>query len=166
MGSWHSLGRLGTCEGRLPRGGPVVRRSGIDDWSLNLNTDSRKNVVVGFFGEVGCNHEGYCSRSADFSIQLRPASNVSISLGPSIGHNETGTQYVRRVTDATATAGYGSRYVFADLFQNTGAMNTRLNITFSPNLTLQLFIQPLIVTEACFRYKQFRPPHRVRQLVY
>src|SRR5437588_529722 len=39
---------------------------------------------------------------------------------------------------------YGNRYVFADLVQNSFAMNTRFNITFSPNLTLELFVQPLI----------------------
>src|SRR6266702_288420 len=95
---------------RLTRGGPVVRRSGIDVWSANLNTDSRKNVVVGFAGEYGCSREHYCTRTADFSIQLRPASNVSISFGPSIGHDQTPTQYVRKVVDSTATAFYGARY--------------------------------------------------------
>ena len=164
--SSYYIRRPDTFDDRLTRGGPVVRRSGIDDWSLNLNTDSRKNVVVGFFGEVGCNHEGYCSRSADFSIQLRPASNLSISLGPSIGHDETGTQYLRRVTDSTATAFYGARYVFADLVQNSVAMNTRFNITFSPNLTLELFMQPLIVSGAFSRYKEFATPRGLRKLVY
>ena len=151
---------------RLTRGGPVVRRAGINVWSLNLNTDSRKNVVVGFNGQLGCNRERYCTRSADFSVQLRPASNVSISFGPSIGHDETGTQYVRRVPDSTATAWYGSRYVFADLFQNTVAMNTRFNITFSPNLTLELFMQPLIVSADFSRFKEFAAPRGLRKLVY
>jgi len=164
--SSYYIRRPDTFDDRLTRGGPVVRRSGIDDWSLNLNTDSRKNVVVGFFGEVGCNHEGYCSRSANFSIQLRPASNVSISFGPSIRHDETGTQYIRRVTDSTATAFYGARYVFADLVQNSVAMNTRFNITFSPNLTLELFMQPLIVSGAFSRYKEFAAPRGLRKLVY
>ena len=155
-----------TYDDRLTRGGPVVRRSGINFWSLNLNTDSRKNVVVGFSGEAGCNREHYCSRSADFSVKLRPASNVSISLGPSIGHDETPTQYVRRVADPTATAFYGVRYVFADLFQNSVSMNTRFNITFSPNLTLELFMQPLIVSADFSRLKEFAAPRGLKKLVY
>jgi len=151
---------------RLTRGGPVVRRSGIDVWSANLNTDSRKNVVVGFAGEYGCSREHYCTRTADFSIQLRPASNVSISFGPSIGHDQTPTQYVRKVVDSTATAFYGARYVFSDLVQNSVAMNTRFNVTFSPNLTLELFVQPLIASGAYARYKEFAAPRALRKLVY
>jgi len=56
--------------------------------------------------------------------------------------------------------------VFADLFQNTVAMNTRFNITFSPNLTLELFMQPLIVSGAFSRYKEFAAPRGLRKLVY
>ncbi len=143
-----------------------MRRSGIDVWSANLNTDSRKNVVVGFSGEFGCSREHCCTRTADFSIQLRPASNVSISFGPSIGHDETPTQYVRKVVDSTATAFYGARYVFADLVQNSVAMNTRFNVTFSPNLTLELFMQPLIASGDYSRYKEFAAPRALRKLVY
>jgi len=151
---------------RLTRGGPVVRRPGFDLWSANLNTDARKNVVVGFSGDLGCNREHYCTHNADFTIQLRPASNVSLSFGPSIYHDEIGTQYVRKVVDSTASAFYGARYVFADLVQNSVAMNTRFNVTFSPNLTLELFMQPLIASGAYSRYKEFAAPRALRKLVY
>ena len=76
------------------------------------------------------------------------------------------SQYVTTVPDPTATAFYGNRYVFADLVQNTIAMNTRFNITFSPNLTLELFVQPLIASGAYSRYKEFAAPRGLRRLVY
>lgn len=163
-GFW--IQRPSLLDDRLSRGGPVLRRPGSDFWSTSLSTDSRKNVVLEWTGELGCDGDGKCDRSADVSIQLRPASNISVSLGPSFGHHETGFQYVTTVSDPTATAFYGQRYVFADLVQNAIAMNTRFNVTFTPNLTLELFVQPLISSGEYSRYKEFAAPRGLRRLVY
>jgi len=151
---------------RLTRGGPVVRRPGIDYWSANVNTDSRKKVVLSFNTDRGCNRDGDCDHSASLSAELRPRSNVSLSLGPSIGHEETGFQFVTAFTDPASTAFYGSRYVFARLEQNSLSMNTRFNVTFSPTLTLELFMQPFIVSGEFSRYNEFAAPRSSRRLVY
>jgi len=57
--------RPSVLDDRLSRGGPVLRRPGTDSWSLNVATDSRKNVVASAFGVIGCNRDGDCDRSAD-----------------------------------------------------------------------------------------------------
>jgi hypothetical protein len=150
----------------LTRGGPVVRRPGIDYWSANLSTDSRKKVVLRFNTDRGCNREGNCDQSVSLTAELRPRSNVSLSLGPSIGHSEDGSQFVTSIPDSTATAFYGKRYVFADLVQNQISMNTRFNVTFTPNLTFELFVQPFIVGADFSRFKEFAAPRGLRKLVY
>jgi hypothetical protein len=158
--------RTDVFDDRLSRGGPALRRPGINYWSTFISTDRRKNVVVNGSGDYGCNREGDCDRSASLSVELRPRQNVSLSFGPSIGHSEVGFQYVQTVPDPTATTFGGQRYVFADLVQNSLAMDTRLNITFSPNLTLELFLQPLIASGDFSRYKEFAAPRGIRRLVY
>jgi len=163
-GFW--IHRTDVFDDRLSRGGPVLRRPGINFWSTFISTDRRKNVVLNGSGDIGCNREGDCDRSANLSVELRPRQNVSLSFGPSIGHSEVGFQYVQTVADPTATAFGGQRYVFADLVQNSLAMDTRLNITFSPNLTLELFLQPLIASGDFSRYKEFAAPRGIRRLVY
>jgi hypothetical protein len=45
-------------------------------------------------------------------------------------------------------------------------MNTRFNVTFSPTMTLELFVQPLIVSGAFSRYKEYAAPRGLRRLVY
>jgi hypothetical protein len=150
----------------LTRGGPVVRRPGIDFWAANVSTDSRKNVVLRLNTDRGCSREGHCDYSATLSAELRPRSNVSLSLGPSISHNEDGAQFVDSIPDSTATAFYGKRYVFADLVQNQVSMNTRFNVTFTPNLTFELFVQPLIASADFSRFKEFAAPRGLRKLVY
>jgi hypothetical protein len=150
----------------LTRGGPVVRRPGIEFWAANVSTDSRKNVVLRLNTDRGCNREGHCDYSATLSAELRPRSNVSLSLGPSISHSEDGTQFVDSIPDSTATAFYGKRYVFADLVQNQISMNTRFNVTFTPNLTFELFVQPFIASGDFSRFKEFAAPRGLRKLVY
>ncbi len=158
--------RPSVFDDRLTRGGPVVGRPGRDDWFINVNTDSRKRVVLGVNGRIGCNGEGHCDRSASLQIQLRPSPNVELSLGPSWSRSENGAQYVQTVADSFATAFYGHRYVFSQLVDRTIAMETRLNVTFSPVLTLELYMQPLIESDAFAAFREFAGPRQVRKVVY
>jgi hypothetical protein len=97
---------------------------------------------------------------------LRPRSNVTLSVGPSYSHGETGFQYVDRYDDALNTAFYGARYLFGRIVQNTVSMDTRLNVTFSPSLTLELFMQPFIAAGKYTSYSEFAAPRASRRLVY
>lgn len=151
---------------RLTRGGPLLERPGANFWAANLSTDRRKPVVVNLFADLGCSSDGTCDRNAGLNLELRPASNVGLSLGPFLGHNETRQQFVTSLDDATAAAFYGRRFVFADLVQRTISMNTRLNVTFSPNLTFELFAQPLIASGDYSRYKEYAAPRTGQELVY
>jgi hypothetical protein len=151
---------------RLTRGGPLVRVPANDFYSLNVNTDSRKAVVGQFNANYGCNTEGGCSKGASLGLELRPRSNVTVSLNPSINRSATGFQFVDSFPDPTATSFYGTRYVFAHLTQRSVSMDTRFNVTFSPTLTLELFMQPLISSGRYARYNEFAAPRSARRLEY
>ena len=151
---------------RLTRGGPVVRVPANDFYSLNVNTDSRKPVVGQLNANYGCNTEGDCGKGASLGLELRPRSNVTVSLNPSINRSETGFQFVDSFPDPTATSFYGTRYVFAHLTQRSVSMDTRFNVTFSPTLTLELFMQPLIATGAYSRYNVYAAPRTAQRLEF
>jgi hypothetical protein len=57
------------------------------------------------------------------------------------------------------------RYVFGRLDQKTFAMDTRLNVTFTPALTLQLFAQPFIASGSYTSFKEFAEA-RSRKMTY
>ena len=158
--------RFQLLDDRLSRGGPVLGRVPFNDGQLSISTDNRKKVVGNFFGEVGCNVEHYCSQNYGLSAQVKPRSNISVSVGPSLSRSVTGTQYVTAVTDPTATNFYGRRYVFADLTQHTLAMDTRVSMTFTTNLTLELYVQPLIASGSYTRFKEFAAPRSTQRLIY
>jgi len=161
-----AIHRWTTADDRLTRGGPVVNRPGYNYFQLSVSTDSRKAIVLATNPNYGRGVEGAEAWTADLGITWRPASNVSLSLGPSYNYDETDAQYLMTVTDSTAAAFFGHRYVFAGIRQRTLSMNTRLNITFSPNLTLELFAQPFISSGDYVDFKEYAAPRQLSKLVY
>jgi hypothetical protein len=151
---------------RLTRGGPVVRRPANDYGYLDLETDSRRPVYVGLSVGRGWLQGAPYSVDASTYITVKPASNVQLSVGPSYSSETWPYQWVTRVDDATATAFYGTRYVFADMDQRTVSMDTRLNVIFSPTMSLELFAQPLISAARYSRFKEYDVPRSTRFDVY
>jgi hypothetical protein len=91
---------------------------------------------------------------ADF--QLRPSDNLALSFNPGWETSKAGDQYVMATSVLPYEPTYGTRYVFADLDRNTFSMETRVDWTFSPRLSLQLFAQPLLSSGDYVQYKQLR----------
>ncbi len=158
--------RFTVFDDRLTRGGPVVKRPGFNYWFLELASDSRRDLVLGLSPAYGCNFEGACDYELNLGLTYRPVPSLAISLGPSFDHSESTAQYVTAVEDPTAATFYGNRYVFADLEQNTLSMVTRLNITFTPTLTLEVFAQPLISSGRYTNFKEFAAPRSIEKKIY
>jgi hypothetical protein len=152
---------------RLTRGGPVVMRTGYNYGEVEISTDARQRAVFDFDVSVA---KGIDSDTHTLSIRpgvaLKPAANVFISLTPSFSADEDPAQYVTVVTDPTATAFFGKRYVFAFLKARTLSLDTRVNWTFNPNLTLQLFAQPFIASGAYSSFREFAAPRTAHKVVY
>jgi hypothetical protein len=158
--------RPATLDDRLTRGGPVVRYAARTGWQAQLLTDTRKPLSASLALYFGSNTEGAHDHHLEAGITVRPTSNVSLQLGPMLDHWESSAQYVTAVADSTATAFYGTRYVFADLTRRTLGMDLRCNVAFSPTLTFDLYAQPLIVSAAYTRFKEFVRPREVEKRVY
>jgi hypothetical protein len=62
------------------------------------------------------------------------------------------------VNDPTATGFYGRRYVMSGLRQKTLALDTRLNMTFTPRMTLELYAQPFFASGHFDKFKEFVKP--------
>jgi hypothetical protein len=127
-------------------------------FSANLSGDGRRRVVWAlneqYIRPVDNTEGGRTSFNP--SLTIKPSSQILVSLGPSFDHDLTAQQFVTSVADPAAPAGFsGVRYVFGRLDQKTLSMDTRLNMTFTPNLTLQLFAQPFIASGNYTSFKEF-----------
>ena len=81
-----------------------------------------------------------------------------MSLGPSWSPSRTPTMYVGAFSDSTAKAFYGTRYVISTLKQRTLGLDTRLNVTFSPTMSLELYMQPFFAAAHFYDYKEYVAP--------
>ncbi len=156
---------LPQLDDQATRGGPVVGRAGGFNTFLTLSTDRRKPIALGSQPVFGC-RDGVCWASGNLSATVRPASNISVSVGPSFTDDRTASWYVNAFADPTATAMYGRRYVFGQLRQRTLSMDTRLNVTFSPALTLELYVQPLISSASYSRFHEYVRPRTLERTFY
>jgi hypothetical protein len=150
--------RTDTYDDRATRGGPVVGRPGNMFYSLFVSTDSRKRINFNLNSTMSRTDEGYRSYGVFAGVNLRAASNISLSFQPSYNFSRGARQYVNTFDDPTATGFYGKRYLFADLKQKTVGFDTRMNMTFSPTLTFELFAQPFISSVHFSRFKEFVAP--------
>lgn len=133
-----------TVNNRRTRGGPLtINRPGYEI-GFFANSDSRKTWVFGL-GSFGYSRgAGNWDRSIDFSVEWKPAANVSVQLNPFLLWNIEDAQYVTEVEDPAATATFGKRYAFAELNHTELSASMRLNWTFTPRLSLQFYAQPLV----------------------
>ncbi len=151
----------------LTRGGPIVVSAGYDVGSVEVSTDPRAAAVFDLTVQdargVG---DGTHSLTLKPGVALKPVANMFLQLSPTFEDATDAAQYVTAVPDPTATAFYGTRYVFAFVRTRMVSLDTRLNWTFTPNLTLQLYAQPFIASGAYSSFREFARPRSIKKLVY
>jgi hypothetical protein len=160
--NWYAfyIRRPDALDDRLLRGGPMVERPGVDVLSGGLSSDNRRSIIWNVNLEHAVNDRGGWGTSVNTGITYRPATNLTLSLSPGWNTSRSILQYVRRETDATNTSFYGSRYVVASIDQKQLNLTTRLNWTFSPTMSFELFAQPLLASGDYFDFKQFDAPRQ------
>jgi hypothetical protein len=147
-----------TYDDRLTRGGPTVIHYGYKMWSTDFGTDSRKRVVGNFTYQYIFPVDNSEGGRVFFGPRLtyKPSSRLLLSLSPSLDLDNTAQQYVQAVADPTVAPEFaGTRYVFGRLEQKTLSMDTRVNMTFTPTLTLEMFAQPFLSSGKYTSFKEF-----------
>ncbi len=124
---------------RVLRGGPAMDVPASWNWWAGIFSDDRKPISV----EIGTFQwrDEELSRSHGFYAELswRPAANLRLALGPEYDWSHDDWQYV------TAEEALGDQhYLTGGLDQKTVRLTTRLDWTFTPNLSLQLYAQPFV----------------------
>ncbi|MGQ0815347.1 MAG: DUF5916 domain-containing protein [Gemmatimonadota bacterium] len=155
-----------TMDDRRTRGGPVVERASERNLEYGVNTNRNKSIYFNIWHNLYRQGDGGGNNGVGASITWQPASNVSLTMGPRYNASRNEAQYVRTVDDATSQLFYGKRYVFSAIESKTLSMDTRLNITFTPSMSLQLFAQPYISSNAFSEWKEYAQPRKIDKLVY
>ncbi len=142
----------------LTRGGPLVKDPKEYYLGLSFETDNRKDIVFVF--DVGHENNDLKEKYLNLtgSVEWKPSSQITISVGPEYTKRNSKRQWVGRFEDSFASDTYNSRYVFGNIDQETISANIRLNWTITPKMSLQLFMQPLISVGNYSNFKELARP--------
>ena len=143
---------------RLTRGGPLARTPSANGARFDVSSDPRKPYVVGAQLNRVVDRSGLSRVVYSVDVAFKPADNWELTIGPELNRLRQPAQYVTTITDPAATGTFGRRYVFAPLEQTTLAVDTRLNVTFTPRLSLELYAQPFVSTNDFGGLKELRAP--------
>ncbi|MEK6688580.1 MAG: DUF5916 domain-containing protein, partial [Gemmatimonadota bacterium] len=151
--TWGGLGEV-YCD-RCARGGPAVRTDqSVSAWG-GIQGDDRKVVAPGLWmnyerGDGGRSRAIYLSPE----VGLQVSSQAKFSLGMTAGHNRDDRQWYGNLLDASDQL----HYTFAHLEQKTLSGSVRLDLTATPDLTLQLYAQPFMTKGSYTDLRELRTP--------
>ncbi len=159
---WSLGGRAGYNpehdDDRLTRGGPMARTPRRLSGDVNVRSDSRRNTTARFSYRWATENDDSWDRSVSFDLTLNPNDRWRIQLGPSYNRRHASAQYVTSVADVLADQTFGRRYIFGGLNQTTASLRTTVNVTFTPLLSLQLYVEPFVSTGNYRELKELERP--------
>jgi hypothetical protein len=137
----NSLGN--SVDDRVARGGPAVRQVFNRSGWVGLEGDRRWKVQPMFFmrGQMK-DASGSWNSGFDPEVAIRVASRMQARIGMSLQRSVNDAQWYAKQTDAAGA----THYTFARLDQHVAAVTTRLDITATRTLSLQLYASPFVAT--------------------
>ena len=157
---------LPSSDDRLTRGGPLARRP--SNWRVygNFNSDFRKPVTGYLTWYYQRDDEGGWDGTGSVGITIKRSPRWNLTVGPYYERIYAPAQFIGAPADPLAERTFGRRYVFSDLLTSTFAVETRLNWTFTPELSLEVYAQPFVSAGRFGAYKEFTTPREFSFAVY
>ena len=141
------------------RGGPLMTEPGSIGFEAGLTTDPRATVSLSprlSWRDRLAAAGGTVELGTD--VVVRPEAGIELRMQPRVAFRDDPSQFVASSEAVPYGPTFGTRYVFADLDRTELALETRINAAFTPDLSLELFLQPLISAGDFVRYKQLERP--------
>ena len=154
---WGSYMRLGR---RLPartlrlRGGPLLNEEG--GWTVNGTFYSPQQKALrlnGSYSWFRSDDPGTLSTTLSPMIAWQPWSSATLTLAPMLARDKSDIFYV-----AQAGTPSSPHYVLGALDRTTMALTTRVDLAFTPALTLQLYAQPFLSGGSYSDFKEVVAP--------
>jgi hypothetical protein len=165
VGSHFALRRR-TADSWLTRGGPAMTAPAGGFAATWFETDDRRRIAGSAEVFYSWNEFSGWDVGTFTSLRFKPASSLSLSVGPEINRSHSLAQYVTAAADPEAMPTFGTRYVFSDLDQTQVSMSTRATWVMTPRMSLQVYAQPLLSTGDYWNFKSLAAPRTFDFLPY
>ena len=142
----------------VQRGGALIN-SPPGWWVFTqLKTDSRKMVRLELNPVFAWDDDGKSyDYDIDVNLRIRIASNVELTIGPSYSNQVKNAQWVDMIEEEVSGE-VKKHYVYGELESRTLDFTTRANISFTPTLSLQFYVQPFITIGDYKNFKELVEP--------
>ncbi|MFP4622015.1 MAG: DUF5916 domain-containing protein [Bacteroidales bacterium] len=136
------------------RGGPFLEKPASLSFWTRIKSDQRQKLKL----SVGNNqdwdaHNNSQSTNLFAEVTYIPHNAVNISLSPSLNFQNEALQYVD-----TRPFNSQKRYIMASIDRTTLSMSLRMNLSLTPDLSLQYWGQPFIATGKYSDFKRITNP--------
>jgi hypothetical protein len=131
-----------TQDQRLTRGGPSMERP--RGWELEADVGSNESARLRGEGAVsyGRDEDGGLTLSMQTELTMQPGSRWTLTVEPEYERRVVTQQFVDTVASRGGDASALTRYVFGRIDRAEYATQFRVNYTFNPNLTLDVYAEP------------------------
>ena len=140
------------------RGGTLIKNPA--GWWIftQLRTDSRKMFQLELNPIFAWDDDNKSSeKEVTLRLNIRPASNIELSIGPMYRYRIFDAQWVELVEE-NINGHIENHYVYGELTTQTLDFTTRANISFTPTLSLQFYVQPFITIGDFSNFKELIEP--------
>ena len=136
------------------RGGPALRTDPRYESWLDLWSDAGRSMTFNLSASTWWQPGAARFAGLTPSLALRAGTRLELSLGGLVEWRVDADQYVDQVPgDAGET-----HHVLARIRQLTAALHLRANLSFSPALSLEMYVQPFLAGGDYSRYKEVTSP--------
>ena len=153
-----STRRFETLDDLDTRGGPPIARPASTYAWIRFTSDKSKPVTEDLRFNWERNQPGSTWRSASLLIEMHPSTRVELSLRPRYTWNDDQAQWVANVDDNGD--GTQDHFVYGKLESQVFDLTGRCNWIFTPDLTLQLYLQPFVAVGDYGNFRELAQPKR------
>ncbi len=141
------------------KGAPWEIASPID-WSLWawFRSDGRKSTIFQFTYGFGRDELGGSGFMASSSLTLKPTNYLDLSLNGERSQRNTELEYIETIYDLNST-----NVIYSKSTQHVDDIKVRINWTFTPNVSFQMFLQPF---KADIKYSDFKHLTAPKTLIF
>lgn len=149
----------------LTRGGPMMKYPGGWELNANFSTDFSRSYAL------NVNLYKYWDRTDQFTINISPGFNLKIGgfldCNLTVGYNHFiyNRQYLASIADGN-TSTFGVSYLFGRIERQTLYSRIRINYAYSPDITLELYIEPFYSKGRYSRFGELSAPGSMDLLIY
>ncbi len=137
---------------RITWGGPIMRRP--KDWntSIDISTNATKDFYISFGGSYRNDASGEFTKRITTALNYRPTAYIQLQFSPTYSIEKNTDQFIGFFD---VNSSNNSEYVFSSTRIEQFNFTMRLDWTFSPKLSLQTYVRPLISSVDFSGFKTF-----------